>query len=272
LIGGTTSTDPARVEAGCMKAGQVLSIVVVAGFAVSCGGSGGSPTNPSNPNNPGGPSGTCRNVASSFTYTTVAPGLFANTTARCTFDSGARTLTCTYAQTSNVSACSIDFRWRDTYNSVADFVNESKVVGRFLLTSRAQEPVTTPTSCSGPATPGSTTYTYDSSQRQLQSVAVNMTGASSNVTYVYSAWDAQNRPTAGTVAIAAGPAFPATVAYDDGARTITITAGAGQAGGSINILTLDADGNLLRHRIEIAGIGPISESAYTISARQTVCQ
>jgi hypothetical protein len=254
-----------------MRVGQVASLLVCA-FAVSCGGGGGSPTNPTNPNNPGGGTASCRNYASAFTYTTVAPGLLANTTVRCTFDQGARTLSCTYAQTSNVNACSVDFLWRDSYNSVADFVNESKIVGRFLLTSRVQEWVSTPTSCSGPTVSGSTTYSYDGSQRQVQSVAVNMTGASSNVTYAYSAWDAPGRPTAGTVSIAGAPAFPATIAYDDGARTITIAAGAGQPGGSINVITLDADGNIVRQRTEIAGFGTVGESVYTITARQTVCQ
>jgi hypothetical protein len=255
-----------------MTLSPVARLLVFAGLAVSCGGGGGSPSGPSSSNTGGPSSGSCRNYASAFTYTTVGPGVVANTTANCTFDSGARTLTCTYSQTSSVNSCSIDFRWRDSYNSVADFVNESKVVGKFLLTSRAQEWVSMPTSCAGPTVPGTTTYTYDSSQRQVQSVAVNMTGANSNVTYAYSAWDAEGRPTAGTVSIAGGPAFPATVVYDDVGRTITITAGGGQPGGSINIISLDADGNLLRHRIEAAGIGPVGESAYTITAKQTVCQ
>ena len=257
-----------------MNTGRVASLLVFASFAAVCGGGGGgSPTNPSNPNNPGGPAGSCRSYATSYSYVTGGPGLLANTTANCTFNSGARTLTCTFSQTSNVNTCTTDFTWRDTYNSVADFVNESKIVGKFLLANRAQEWVTRPTSCAGPKTPGSQTYTYDASQRLLQTVALDMTGAASpSVTYAYTGWDSQSRPTVGTVNIGSGVTFPVTVAYDDSARTIAITAGAGQAGGSVNTITLDADGSIIRHRVEVVGFGPVAESAYTISARQTVCQ
>lgn len=249
---------------------RISAALVLAGLSLSCGGGGGSPTNPSNPNNPGSPAGSCRSYASRYSYVTSAPGSLANTTATCTFNAAARTLTCTFAQTNNTSTCTIDFLWRDAYNSAADFVNESKVVGKFLLTSRAQEWVTTPTSCGPPSVPGNTTYTYDANQRQLQQAAVNMTGAGSSATYVYSAWDAQGRPTAGTLTVQGGLNFPVTVAYDDSARTITISAGPGGAANAVNVITLDADGNLVRVTGQTSGF--VSDSVYTITARQTVCQ
>jgi hypothetical protein len=245
-----------------------VTLVVVA-VSQSCGGSP-APSTPSEPGTPGSPGGTCRNYATEFAYVSAGPGFFANTTARCTFSTGARTLTCTFSQTSNVNTCSVDFRWQDSYGSVADFIDESRVVGRFLLTERAQQPVQTATSCTPPGVPGTTTYSYDGTRRMTQSVAVNMTGAGGPATtYAYTAWDGQGRPTQGTVSIG-GASFPVAVTYDDAARTMTISAGPGGAANSLNTITFDADGNIVRSRGESSGF--VTESAYTITGRQAICQ
>jgi YD repeat-containing protein len=198
---------------------------------------------------------------------TTAPGTVATTTARCSFDTNARTLTCDFSQASNLTACTVDFRWRDTYNSVEDFVNEPTIVGKFLLTSRVAEPAPTSTSCQGGAITGTTTYTYDSERRLTRSVAVNPTGQGSpTVTYAYTAWDSQGRPTTGTVSIAGGPAFPVSVGYDDGARTVTINA----ASASVTTITYDTDGNVVRFRGESSGF--VTESVYNITSRAPICR
>ena len=241
--------------------------MALAAVAASCGG--GTPAGPDNPTPPSGPGssgGACRNYATAYSYVTTAPGVVATTTARCSFDASARTLTCDFSQTSNLMTCSVDFRWRDTYNSVADFVEEPRVLGRFLLTSRAQEHTPTPTSCPGATVPGTTTYTYDNQRRLVQSVAVNITGASSTTTYSYTEWDSQARPTAGTVSIGGGPSFPVVVTYNEGDRTVTISAG-GSA--SISAITYDSDGNIVRFRGESSGF--VTESVYDITSRTPVC-
>jgi hypothetical protein len=154
-----------------------------------------------------------------------------------------------------------------TYNSVEDFVNEPTIVGKFLLTSRVAEPAPTSTSCQGGAITGTTTYTYDSERRLTRSVAVNPTGQGSpTVTYAYTAWDSQGRPTTGTVSIAGGPAFPVSVGYDDGARTVTINAGSV----SVTTITYDTDGTVVRFRGESSGF--VTESVYNITSRAPICR
>ncbi|MBV6494545.1 MAG: hypothetical protein LDLANPLL_02578 [Turneriella sp.] len=129
----------------------------------------------------------------------------------CSWNGTALQLTCTGPTTTGTIQ----------YPSLQKFIDEPKVVGRFFLNKIT-------ITGSGPST---STYSYDASDR-LTGISVSAPSLTS-MTYSYSAFDAQGRPTSGQYNISAS-GFNCVNAnivrsYNDSARTMTeaITGGTG---------------------------------------------
>ena len=131
-----------------------------------------------------------------------------------------------------LGATSFDLSYTDKYNSVADFIDEIRVVppvARIQTQSRRY--------ASGPAPNSEVTYEYDAARRQTR-LSTNMAG--NLLLTTYSAWDASGRPTAATVSSRAST-INLQYRYDDAARTMTTTNPAGS-----QTETYDTDGNIIR--------------------------
>jgi YD repeat-containing protein len=137
-----------------------------------------------------------------------------------------------------------------SYLSIADFVDEVKVVPGLVL-------ATSSTTTIGPAcgSTGTSTITnsFDSQRRLTQSVQ----GGS---TLTYTAWDSAGRPTAGSA-----PSGSISNVYDDAARTLTQT-----QGGTVTTLTYDANGILLQ-QVDRTG-ATTGTTTWTIASTDKICK
>jgi hypothetical protein len=131
-----------------------------------------------------------------------------------------------------------------TYQSVADFVDEAKVVGLRLYSTLTNSGGYNSTE----------TYVYDS-QRRLAAIEVFEPGPSGHsATWNYAAWDDQGRPTSGTLDAPSTNCVGIAVstAYDDQLRRAytVINSAAGQGSGCGSQLyyswqVFDASGNIV---------------------------
>jgi YD repeat-containing protein len=137
-----------------------------------------------------------------------------------------------------------------SYNSVADFVNEVRVIPPINM----QTGSTSTNSGSCGSGTGSNTFSYDG-QGRLTAITPN-TGSATT----YTAWDSSGRPTAGTIG---GNII--TVVYNDAARTQTQT----QQGG-VTTLTFDANGILTSSVLVQSGI--TTTTTFTTTATAIVCK
>ena len=154
----------------------------------------------------------------------------------CQFDTATFERVCTIR--SRMSAGAFTLNLTDKYASVADFVDEIRVVPPIARIQRQTRRFT-----SGPAANADVTYEYDGARRQTRLSAV--VGGNSMVT-TYNTWDAAGRPT-GAVSSSRASTFSLKYTYDDAARTMTITGPAG-----VEVDTYNADGNMI-HEVSTGG-------------------
>jgi hypothetical protein len=172
----------------------------------------------------------------------------------CHFDRATYKRLCTIR--SRTSASSFTLNLTDTYTSVADFVDEIHVIPPIA---RIQKQ--TRRFANGPAANADVTYEYDGRRRQTRlSTAIN----NNLLVMTYNAWDALGRPTGG---VSSSRASTVTLhyAYDDIARTMTITGPAG-----VEVDTYDGDGNMI-HEIATDGSGR-TDFAIRIVTHEMVCR
>jgi hypothetical protein len=190
---------------------------------------------------------TCRTYATNITDTT-------NTiTYSCTFN-GTTTLTCTNGGTETITS---------TYANVQAFVDEAasplSVFNKVRVTQMVFASAT-------PSLQHNITITYNGSN---QPTSVTDVAAATTTSYTYTAWDGNNRQTAGTAQFTAGATCTGRIlsfTYVDGStRTNTTNAsggtGANCAGLNPSITQQDANGNLLQF---------VSRN-YTINSTATKC-
>jgi hypothetical protein len=159
---------------------------------------------------------------------------------------------------------------RTVYSSVADFIDEPAVVGR-VLSLRTE-------SCANANCTGGLlnveTPTYDS-QRRRTGLTLSLSGAQL-VVEMYSAWDSQGRPTAGTRTQPGVCVAPLSLVYDDAARTVTVAPtglGSGVACLGVNFSSAqsyDGDGNLISDSGSAGGTS--TTTTYTITATAHLCK
>ncbi len=256
---GTTDacvSDSARALSGSsMKnveyfASRCTALLILGGLAAGAGCSGGS----SSSANPGSPSGggsgsTCRTYPTAASVTTTALGVTQNALLTGTFNTSANTSTITTALTSG-TPCTTSV---NTYRSVADFVDEVRVIPGVLM----QTSTTTTNAGACGAGTATVTYTYDS-QRRLTTV----TSGGSATTYI--AWDSSGRPTTGS--------FPGTTisnVYNDATRTWTQTQ---TTGGTTSTSTSTFDTNGAQLMIVNTTAGIVSTTTFTNTATAQVCK
>jgi YD repeat-containing protein len=210
---------------------------------------------------PGDPA--CRNVPTSLTQVTTAPGGFSSTFRQtCRFDRQAFRGTCSseYSDgrgTSNASTTT----FVTTYASIEDFLDEIRVVPPLFKALKSNATTT------GPAGRTSeTTYTYDGQGRLTKEAT-----AGAPTTATYTEWDPAGRP---TKVHDMGRGFNNTreVSFDDVQRTRTtrvIPAGQGQVV-MTTVETFDVDGNPVR---QVATGGPsTTTTTITINSTQRICR
>jgi hypothetical protein len=172
----------------------------------------------------------------------------------CRFDTGSVQRICIIQSKTNGGSFTLELT--DKYASVADFVDEIQVVPPIARIQRQTRRFT-----SGRAPDADVTYEYDAERRQtrISTAMKNMT-----VVMTYDGWDQKGRPTGGTTK---SPGAPVTLkyAYDDAARTMTITGPAG-----VEVDTYDADGNMI-HETSTDGGGK-TEYAFKILKTDKVCR
>jgi hypothetical protein len=172
---------------------------------------------------------TCRNF-SADEVRSVSGGTSGSISQNCRWDMATTSRICNMR--TRLANTVFDVTYTDKYGSVADFVDEVRVIppiSRIQSQSRRY--------ISGSATNGEMKYEYDAMRRQTKLTA-NMGG--SLVLTTYSAWDLKGRPTVANVS-----SQPSTItlqySYDDGLRTMTTT---GPVGTQVD--TYDTDGNMIR--------------------------
>ena len=172
----------------------------------------------------------------------------------CRFDLPTTSRVCTMR--TRLSNTSFDLVYTDKYNSVADFVDEIRIVPPIA---RIQSQTRRFTSGSGPN--AQIAYEYDAARRQTR-LSTNMTG--NLLVTTYSAWDPLGRPTAAVVSSRAST-INLQYKYDDALRTMTTTNPAG-----VQIDTYDADGNMIREESTDGGGKAIH--AFKINKTEKVCK
>lgn len=234
-------------------------LLVLTSVAVSCGkkdsqsSSSTGPTGPTSPTPTGG-GNVCRtyptranvhttNSASSITFDAIETGAFDTSTRKATVQSNF----------ANGSPCSTNVI---SYNSVADFVDEVRVVPPVSLATTA---VNTNSGACGSVT-ATTGYMYDGQRRVTQ-----LTNGSGGTT-TYTSWDGSGRPTAGTTSGGA----TMTLAYDDGARTLTTIEN--PPGGAQAVSTISFDANGAQTKIVVIQAGITSTTTFTNTSTATVCK
>ena len=237
--------------------GRIVGAVLITGLT-ACGGSssGTSPTSPSGGGGGGGGSTgpACRTYYTNENITTRTSGtnIVFNAIQSATFDTSTKKATTT-VKFANGSVCGSGAA---TYNSVADFVDEVRVIPPVFLavgTTSAGGGA-----CGGGGTPsGSLTYHYDSSRRLTGWTAVP------GDTTTFTAWDSSGRPTTGSVS----NGTTISNVYDDAARTETATS---NPGNTVSTQTFDANGNLIK-LVLLTG-GTTVTTTFDITSTATVCK
>lgn len=214
----------------------------------------------------GFPSGmqTCRVYSTAETRTTTsstrtqsgAP-YSATDSQTCEYDKSSNELTCRLSHSNN-----LPFSWNAVvvakYDSLGDFVDEVSVIPPLAR----PKTVTTKYTPSGPGMQDNTmVFSYDAQRRLIRSV--QSIGSRAAQTFTYTAWDASGRPTALTSSVG----FGLTYAYDDAARTQTIT----NTNGGVLIQTYDANGNFIESNGSPGG-GVTSKTIHKIDATGKVCR
>ncbi|MGE5837563.1 MAG: hypothetical protein ACM4AI_24035 [Acidobacteriota bacterium] len=177
----------------------------------ACGG-GRSPSAPSEVPPPGATQA-CRVFATewSSTYSFAAP-----TTSSASFGTVDRVYT-EYSPAGSSQAVR-----RVTYGSVADFVDEAAVFGRFL--SRRTETCPARENCSSGLPPSALLAvevpSYDN-QRRRTGLTAQLNGVIL-YTEAYTQWDSQGRPTAGTRSMPQACTLPLSATYDEATRTMAM--------------------------------------------------
>jgi len=196
-----------------------------------------------------GPAPACRTY-SAEEVRTLSGAASGNINQSCHFDAATLERVCTMQ--SRTSASSFTLKLTDKYESIADFVDEIRVIPPIsrIRTQARRFP-------SGPAPNADVTYSYDTQGRQTR-LTTAMAGRQQVVTY--SAWDAAGRPTG---ALSNNVALQ--YKYDDTARTMTITGPAG-----VETDTYDADGNMI-HEVSMDG-GGTTTFAIKITKTEKVCR
>lgn len=258
----------------CLKRATLIGTTVL----VACG----SPSSPSDKNPvssppPGPTPAPCRKYATSYTYELVVPDAAGQVALRTTgtfsaaFDATTTTLTTNGTLTSpdGVSSCSQTLSSVATYQSVSDFVDEGRALGRTLVRTVRN----TTSSVGGPAcgpttTSGTITYNYDAQGRLI---------SDGNVTYT--AWDSSGRPTTGTAPPVSGATCsPLTVniSYNDAARSMTVinefTSCVLGRQVATSVLTYDSDAIQLTSRTTVAGSNAATTQTLTTLATAQVCK
>jgi hypothetical protein len=255
----------ARGLAGVPAGAYALMLVLIL-TAASCGQK--SPTNPSgsggnnagnnnnnnNNNNNGGNNNAggnaCRTYSTAADVSTTVSGVTLQTGKTTgTFDQAAKqsTIKTFFA---NGALCSTSVF---TYNSVADFVDEVRVVPGVTLA--ASNTNTNSGTCGSFV--ATVTYTYDG-QRRLKTMT------SIGGTTTYTAWDNSGRPTAGT-----SNGITITNVYDDAARTLTQTQ-VSSSGQSVNVQTFDANG--IQLKVVTTDSNGTSTTTYNNTGTAQVCK
>jgi len=175
-------------------------------------------------------------------------------TQTCRFEASTFERTCTMQSKTN--AGSFTLKLTDKYASVVDFVDEIRAIPPISRIQRQTRHFV-----SGPAPDADVTYEYDGERRQTR-ISTSMRG--NVIVMTYSGWDAAGRPTGG-VTSGRGPAVTLKYAYDDAARTMTITGPAG-----VEVDTYDADGNMI-HETSTDGGGK-TDYAIKIAKTDSVCR
>jgi hypothetical protein len=172
----------------------------------------------------------------------------------CHFDAATYERLCTIRSRTNAGSFTLTLT--DKYTSVADFVDEIRVIPPIARIHRQ-----TRRFASGPAANADVTYEYDGARRQTRlSTAVN----NNLMVMTYNGWDAVGRPTGG-VSSSKASTVSLKYTYDDAARTMTI---AGPAG--VEVDTYNADGNMI-HEISTDGSGK-TDFAIKIVKTEMVCR
>lgn len=207
---------------------------------------------------------TCRNVATSATHVTTAGGFTATIKLTCTITRTPLTGTCTNSYSDNLTRAGTTTSSTTNYASIADFVDEVRVVpplfkglsGSATATGQAGTNATT------------TAYSYDPQGRLTGQVSK---GPSGTVTITYTQWDSAGRPTRARD-VSRGSATTRVISYDDAARTRTTRATPeGQTIAVVTVETFDADGNPTRQTAAGAA-GSGSNTIITTHATERICR
>jgi hypothetical protein len=230
-------------ESDMRKLGWILSLVLGAALA-GCGNNMTSPTQTS-----------CRTFATSGSgqdgsFTLVAAQF------SCSFSSASVSLSCLISYTDTPDDLKGDVTVVTTWNSIADLVDETAVVGRTFFQRIRHDEVDTTLSTGHRLVFGSTrTATYDGQRRLARSVLLEDDG--SGFTDTATTWDASGRPTAGIECEGMSPCSNLVLAYDDSGRTIT-----GRQDNSVYTpVVLDSNG------IPIRGLKGASNGSLTVPTR-----
>jgi YD repeat-containing protein len=244
---------------------RVAGIVLLALMGITCGGSSGSSGSGSNgsssgsPTAPGPPTTTnsCRTYPTNANVQTTTSGtsIVFNALVTGDFDTSTRKATVT-TKFANGAPCSVLV---SNYNSVADFVDEVRVVPPVFHTTGTVG--TNSGSCGTGTVTGA--YTYDA-QRRLTQISNSAGGVTT-----YTAWDSAGRPTVGT-STANGVTSSTTITYDDAARSWSSVQTAPNGTKSLGTLTFDADGNQLKNVVVDGNV--TTTTTYTNTATAKVCK
>jgi hypothetical protein len=234
-----------------------IAAVVLAAAGVTCGGGGGSNGGGGGAGSPGGPSPVpapqvCRTyptAAKVHTETTASKIVF-DAVVSGTFDEGSKKSTVN-TMFANGAPCSTNIT---SYQSVADFIDEVHVVPPIF---RSTSNTNTNSGACGKVT-ATNTYNYDG-QRRLVSMTNDVGGDTT-----YTAWDGAGRPTKGTSGSVA-----MSIAYDDGAKTMTTTS-TGPNGKSVGTLTFDANGAQIKNVVTSGKV--TTTTTFTNTGTATVCR
>ena len=177
----------------------------------------------------------CRNFPAAAAIATTSGPYSSNMAQACSYSGATHEITCTYKYSDSMGCRSTSVA-AAKYLSAADIVDEAKVVPPLYLVTGVS---TTATGSCG-MQPSSVDYFYDDQRRLTQMVVKSASGAQ---TTNYTAWDKAGRPTTG-VASGLGPAIMHSLAYDDTARTLTLTTGS-QGIMSVITTTYDTNGNTI---------------------------
>ena len=246
----------------CLRFSRLATTVLLIAAGLSCSNndtsSNGSPTAPGSTNagsGSGSTSNACRTYPTTTNIRTTTSGISIEFTAAQTasFDTSTKKAT---VQTSSTSAPVCTTTNVITYNSVADFVDEVRVIPPISLF--ASSVGTNSGAC--PAGTGTTVNIYDAQRRVVQ-----ITDGTKAVT-TYTAWDSSGRPTAGTTT--GGGTL--TLAYDDGARTVTTTGTAADGTRSVTTQTFDANGAMISQVLNVSGF--TTTTTFTNTATAQACK